>query len=115
MTEEIDYGFTRTERNHSVVRNIFSQTILARPFILLQHFVYIAGVQFVIFAISRERNRVIIINAIIRRLLGILDLSAIGQRIWLGSAVASFVALGIVAIQLFGIPASGVVYISRLT
>ena len=115
MTEEIDYGFTWTERNHTVVRNIFSQTILARPFILLQHFVYIAGVQFVIFAISRERNRVIIINAIIRRLLGILDLSAIGQRIWLGSAVAGLVALGLVAILVFGIPVVAAVYTSRLT
>lgn len=115
MTEEIDYGFTWTERNHTVVRNIFSQTILARPFILLQHFVYIAGVQFVIFAISRERNRVIIINAIIRRLLGILDLSAIGQRGRPESIVASLIGLGVVTILVFGIPVGGVVYISRLT
>lgn len=115
MTVEIDYGFTQTERNHTVVRNIFSQTILARPIFLLQHFVYIAGVQFDIFAISRERNRVIIINAIIRRLLGILDLSAIGQRIWLGSTVAGLVTLGLATILVIGIPVGSVVYISRLT
>lgn len=82
---------------------------------MLQHFVLIAGVQFDIFAISRERNRVIIINAIIRRLRSILDFRIIRQRGRLGSIVASLVTLDLVAILVFGIPVGSVVYISRLT
>lgn len=48
------------------------------------------------------------------RLLGTLDFRAISSRVCRDGALAR-VALSLAAIQLFGIPVVGVVYISRLT
>lgn len=62
-----------------------------------------------------ERNRILIAITIIRGLRSTLSFRVIRQRGHLGNTVASLVALGVVAILVFGIPVGSVVYISRLT
>lgn len=115
MTVEIDYGFTLTECNHFVARNILSQAILSHFFFSFQHVVNIAGVQIGIFAIGSGRDCILIISAIIRGLRSTLSFRVIRQRGHLRSAVASLAALDLVTILVFGIPVGSVVYISRLT
>lgn len=54
------------------------------------------------------------VSIIIRRLRGAFDLCIISSRVWCNGILVRLI-LGIAAIQLFGIPVVGFVYISRLT
>lgn len=56
----------------------------------------------------------IIRSLCVGRLRGALGLRVIGCRVWCNGILVRLI-LGIAAIQLFGIPVVGVVYISRLT
>lgn len=93
--------------------SVTRQTIVSAVVELISNIALYFGIALSIHAC--ERNRILITITIIRRLRSALGSRVIRQRGRPESIVASFVALGLVAILVFGIPVVGVFYISRLT